>query len=414
MTLNEFRTKVSESGNVKWLNSLSITANYPHIGGKLPFTGISSIYEFILKEADGWQKMEDLPNELLACAKHFQTIKGQLIQIVESTPQQMNSINNIWRAVNNQMTTTNNNMFSSSGPEIGFLLKINEEFKSRFKGAYNLLIGTVNLGSKEDFIGALYAYEFINKSNSAIAKRSKSEKGAFSKLNTKYVEYVSESETHLVNLIKSTNDKFDEYAQAIDEMKDQKDEEFQDWFDRAAANFEHFEDQSKNKISELENTYEELLRLKKPAEYWNSRADTLKKEGWRALIWLGICVLIACTTLYFLLWKTPDGMIESFKDGSGAAIKWSIVYVTFLSFLVFTVRALYKVVFSAFHLARDAEERQQLSYVYLALLKDSNIDENERHLIMQSLFSRADTGLLKEDSAPTMPNDIVGKIFWFI
>jgi hypothetical protein len=30
---------------------------------------------------------------------------------------------------------------------------------------------------------------------------------------------------------------------------------------------------------------------------------------------------------------------------------------------------------------------------------------------MQSLFSRADTGLLKDDSSPTMPNDITGKIF---
>ena len=34
----------------------------------------------------------------------------------------------------------------------------------------------------------------------------------------------------------------------------------------------------------------------------------------------------------------------------------------------------------------------------------------DRKLIMQSLFSRADTGLLKDDSGPTMPSDFASKI----
>ena len=67
--------------------------------------------------------------------------------------------------------------------------------------------------------------------------------------------------------------------------------------------------------------------------------------------------------------------------------------------------------FSSFHLARDSEERHTLTYFYLSLLKESEIDPEEKKLIMQSLFSRADTGLLKEDSSPTMPNDLVGKFF---
>jgi len=63
--------------------------------------------------------------------------------------------------------------------------------------------------------------------------------------------------------------------------------------------------------------------------------------------------------------------------------------------------------FSSFHLARDCEERHTLTYFYLSLLKDSKVENSDRPLIMQSLFSRADTGLLKEDSAPTMPNDVM-------
>ncbi|MDR1585213.1 MAG: hypothetical protein LBS07_03430 [Prevotellaceae bacterium] len=54
--------------------------------------------------------------------------------------------------------------------------------------------------------------------------------------------------------------------------------------------------------------------------------------------------------------------------------------------------------------------RQNITYFYLSLLKDSKVADSERQLIMQSLFSRADTGSLKEDSSPTMPNDYISKV----
>lgn len=162
-------------------------------------------------------------------------------------------------------------------------------------------------------------------------------------------------------------------------------------------------------MSDLEHTYEELLRLKKPAEFWKTRAAKLKSEGWKAIYWLVGLVIFACLTLYLLLWLTPDGMLLSFIKGRTQAIKWSIIYVTFISFLAYGIRAINKVAFSSFHLARDAEEKEQLTYVYLALIKDSAVDEKDKNLIIQSLFSRADTGLLKDDSGPTMPNDVARK-----
>lgn len=48
--------------------------------------------------------------------------------------------------------------------------------------------------------------------------------------------------------------------------------------------------------------------------------------------------------------------------------------------------------------------------VYLALLKDGNIEEKNRTIILQSLFSRVDTGLLGVDRSPTMPGlDLINK-----
>jgi hypothetical protein len=77
--------------------------------------------------------------------------------------------------------------------------------------------------------------------------------------------------------------------------------------------------------------------------------------------------------------------------------------------MAFAIRAVTKVMFSSFHLARDCEERHTLTYFYLSLLKESTVDKEDKKLIMQALFSRAETGLLKDDSSPTMPNDIIGK-----
>jgi len=48
--------------------------------------------------------------------------------------------------------------------------------------------------------------------------------------------------------------------------------------------------------------------------------------------------------------------------------------------------------------------------LYLALQKEKGIADTERHLIMQSLFSRADSGLLKDDSGPTMPGNFGDKL----
>ncbi len=52
---------------------------------------------------------------------------------------------------------------------------------------------------------------------------------------------------------------------------------------------------------------------------------------------------------------------------------------------------------------RDAEEREQLTYLYLSLNQNSQLDSSSRDIVLQALFSRTDTGLLAGDSSPSMP-----------
>ena len=119
--------------------------------------------------------------------------------------------------------------------------------------------------------------------------------------------------------------------------------------------------------------------------------------------------LFGSLLLFILLISLGNNFFENVFNDNIKGIKWSLILITIVSLLAFIIRMLAKLYMSTLHLSRDADEREQLTHFYLALKKDTTIDPQERQLILQSLFSRADTGLLKEDSSPTMPNSFIEK-----
>lgn len=413
MTTKEFRIRITESKLPSWFNEVSVNINYNHIDLEIELKGLSSIHDFFLKQVEGWQKQETLPSELQQVLNHFSQQVQNIELFLENciSIEDENSILNQWNNIRNQICS-NSNYLTFDAPKSVFLIAIHSKHPEYFQGAYLYFIGQFRSNNKQDFIGSLLAYEFDSKENSELANRINSEKKSIKQLRSDFQNQINQTETQLMeHLTKSSND-YKDYVSLIDKLKEEKEILVNAWFENSQNDFNNFDTDSKTKISELEKTYEEKLRLEKPAEYWSKRAEKLKNEGWKAIKWLIGLVAFACITLYLLLWLTPEGMLLSFIKGDAQAIKWSIIYVTFISFLAFGIRALNKVAFSSFHLARDSEEREQLTYVYLSLKKDSAIEEKDRILILQSLFSRAETGLLKDESGPTMPsNDITTKIF---
>lgn len=414
MKTTEIRQIIADSEHSEWYNSVNVNIQYPHIDFDQTLTGLGTIHKFLEQQINGWDKFgEDIPSEFKNSKKHFYTFKTSLenfLNTYNNSNYNESHLNNYWNSVKSQFQN-NQTLFVYDSPHTEFLLKIHREVPKYYPGAYNFLMGNYNFSNKDSMIGHLLAYEFELKDYTELTKRRNKEKSSIGRIRNDMRTQLSESETQLSEHLKSANDEFDNYTKQIDELKTEKETLFEEWLVKSKNEFGDFDTTSKEKIADLEHTYEELLRLKKPAEYWSQRASKLNKEGWKAIYWLVGLVAFACLTLYLLLWLTPDGMLLSFIKGQASAIKWSIVYITFISFLAYGIRALNKVAFSSFHLARDAEEREQLTYVYLSLIKDSAVDEKEKTLIMQSLFSRAETGLLKGDSGPAMPNDITGKIF---
>ena len=158
----------------------------------------------------------------------------------------------------------------------------------------------------------------------------------------------------------------------------------------------------KAKIQELENLYQEKLRLQKPAEYWKKSAN---KFSWHGLFWTILLLVSLAGGIYFLY----ELYIDWFEDPKKMklqldTIQGVVIFGTLLAVYIFLIRVLSRLAFSAFHLMRDAEEREQLTYLYLSLINEKKIDEKSRDIILQALFSRSETGLLTGASAPAMPS----------
>jgi len=112
---------------------------------------------------------------------------------------------------------------------------------------------------------------------------------------------------------------------------------------------------------------------------------------------------------YCVLYSPPNILKD--VQFSLPGLRGSILILVVISTIVYLLSLFVKIATSSYHLARDARERYQLTLVFLALTKEQAVkDAEDRKIVLQSLFSRADTGLLKTDGAPAMPGT-VGSLF---
>lgn len=418
MTLTEFKNQVKQAEDLEWWKNKSTNFDFSYIFFEKEITGITAIYQFVSQQLRGWNKLEDIPSELTNSISYFTNVQNGLEALLNQINQPGANLENQWnRQVQNQINTVNQLFpFLYNCPETNFLIDVHSTYSSQtVTGAFHFITQRINnsiTNNSEYFRGAILGYEFESRNFSEIVSRRKKEQTSFSKLRNDFQDYLTESEAQLAEHLSEATTKYDDYVKTIDEFKTSKEDLFDQWFEKSKVGFEAFDGDSKSKISSLEDTYREKLKLEEPAKYWEKRAGKLRTQGWWALVALLVLVGGVAITLQDLLWKVPEQIYESFfKGDKSAAIRWSIIYVTFISFIAFAVRAITKVMFSSFHLARDSEERYTLTYFYLSLLKDSKVDEKDKQLILQSLFSRADTGLLKDDASPTMPSESITKIF---
>lgn len=157
-------------------------------------------------------------------------------------------------------------------------------------------------------------------------------------------------------------------------------------------------------IVALESKYNEKLAFEKPADDWDALSKKYRNGGFwwiGAGITLSIIIVATLALLIVFIPRLYQGTSNWFNIARDTAL---ITVLTGVA--VYALRIIFRLALSSFHLSRDARERHRLTKFYHAMVDAELIRDEERPLVIQSLFSRADTGLLK-DSTPELPSQIV-------
>jgi hypothetical protein len=413
MTKTEFKKLIASSTDPNWFKEKRTQLNSNNNEFKMSFSSISALYDFLFDEVKKWNEFKgEIPNELKESKFYFERIKKELENFVNTySKTDVNKYEINWTPLA-RILVINTSIFKFDSTEVSLLLDLFNRNKEYYLGAYFFITNRISeaFRVKDYFIGACLANDFIGKETSLKYSRKDVEQKSFDKLKKEFQTAIDNASSDVTEHLTNANNEYKKYVEALDNLKNEKDSSFQEWFTASKKAFDNFNNASTKKIEELKKLYEEELALKAPAQYWEERAKEMRIQGqW----WLGgLCIstIVGVIFLYNLLGSIGTGEFETMFKDTGTAIKWSIVFITFVTFLAFLIRTFTKLTFSSFHLARDAQERKQLTYVYLALKENKAVSDIDRNIVLQSIFSRADTGLLKEDSSPTMPSTIIEKV----
>ena len=222
-------------------------------------------------------------------------------------------------------------------------------------------------------------------------------------------ENVSDFETNIVsplnNKLKEISNDSDEQFREITAFAETKHNEIQQQFDNKVIELEEFQKSINNwqkdkqdTLDNLEETYKNKLSLEAPEQLWNERAEEYRK---RARNW----TLALVITVIALIWISKQLVLVIHKYSLNIIkeipfISESFIFISVVSFFIYIVRVMIKIVMSNHHLAAEYKQKAVLTRFYQSLTyAGTDIDREERLIIINSLFSRVDTGLIKTDNS---------------
>jgi len=381
-------------------------------GESRSFTNIKSLKLFIEKEIPFWNEASDNSqknNQVNSIRVAFQRASQQVNDFEKNFPQwdDIQCGKQIQSFSSNITQIIHGGVFSDTPFAAAFLdaVKIGSlQAQSFWNYVTNYNNGQIANMKYEAFEGIILGYEFMRQEESAITKRRDGEKRVIEKMRKELASRTDAVIVETDNIKHKLINETEEYKNEIQAWKENTQSEIVEQRDK-------FFSTAATRLKDLETLYTEKLKLEKPAEYWHNRALQFQNAG----RWWGVA-LVASTissgvifAWLFSEWLKSGKIIEKFSAQHWQGI---ILLAAVISLTAFLIRTFAKLTFSAFHLQRDAEEREQLSYVYLALAKETEFTDDSRKIVLQALFSRTETGLLSGDHGPTMPGvtEVISKI----
>ena len=103
------------------------------------------------------------------------------------------------------------------------------------------------------------------------------------------------------------------------------------------------------------------------------------------------------------IWRFFVISIHDYLQGTEKEIPFiskSFIYIALISFLIYIIRIIIKIIVSSQHMSMEYEQKAALIRFYQALIQDGKeVDREEKLIIFNALFRKTDTGLIKSDNS---------------
>lgn len=344
-----------------------------------PVTSAQQYYDYLLSEIEFW-KQNDKENHMqeIVNRSRLENAKNNFENALKSYSQ--NNQGNIKNQLDSSITALAAGSLYSKTNLAQFLLRYQMKEPNFFTGFKKML-------SRERTTTGNWSPAALEGMNVALAY-----KGVIESAKNLSVEHSSNLERSVLKAYDDFATLNQNYANAFREQEIK--------IANMQLKAEQYFAEKEKRCAELEKLYDDKLKLSKPAEYWQQMSNSYESKGRHWLISSIIMAVVTITMLLCVIIFVPN----LFDKDSHLfdIIKNSAIVTIIASIAIYIMHLMVKMAMSSYHLARDAKEREQLVGFYLSLIKEKAVTDKERSLIINSLFSRSDTGLLKGDSTPTM------------
>ena len=227
----------------------------------------------------------------------------------------------------------------------------------------------------------------------------------FSNIKDNVIDFETNIVAPLASKLKDISDNSEVQYKEITTFIEDKHNQIQIQYDEKVSEFAEFkkslddwQKEKHDKIKALEDTYENKLSLEAPEILWKKRSkehQMLAKKWTYFLIYAVIALIFALVGLVVVIHSYLNSIQSELPF-----ISKSFILISVISFFIYIVRILIKIVMSNHHLATEYKQKAALTRFYQALTKaGTDIEKEERLIIINSLFSKVETGLVKTDTS---------------
>ncbi|MGL6162420.1 DUF6161 domain-containing protein [Microbulbifer sp.] len=230
----------------------------------------------------------------------------------------------------------------------------------------------------------------------------------------------AESETQsLVRLRESWDEEFKRQAKNAEEaqedinllagraasfLEDQR-KRFDERIDKFEGSLNETLVKAHDELVSITQTYEEDLALHAPVRYWGIQEKYHRRKMIIFACITGVATFVSIVGLISFSGYVLDQKVTEIVVGK------IVTMGVLTTFAVWVVRLCANLFMSHSHLHTDAQERRTMIHTYLSLLRKRNaLKEEERQLILQTLFRPNTTGMIKNDAGPAHLVDLLNRI----